>query len=119
LTEAELQAIAARCEAASPGPWARSHSGVPGGEPAAVKVEPIVLSLAAKNRRGGPMIVASTRWPLASLGATDAVAEANAAFIAEARRDVPRLVAEVQRLRERLARAERQSKRSTEPSAEL
>jgi hypothetical protein len=95
LSDAELQAMAARCEAATPGPWICVHSGS--------APEPIVVSETVLNRRGSRMIVAATRWPLASLGADEAMAEANAHFVAAARSDMPRLLNELRWLRIALA----------------
>jgi hypothetical protein len=84
LTDAELSAIQARCDAATSGPWesfveGRDHS-----------------SGSNFIRTGGP-----TRGPDIELSGATA---ADQDFIAHARQDVPRLVAEVRRLRQVQAR---------------
>jgi hypothetical protein len=88
----DLQELLLLAAAATPGPWAlrRDDSGTH---------EAIVVSATARNRRGGDMIVAATRWPLAALGASATAAAANARFIAAAREAVPRLIEELARLR--------------------
>lgn len=85
MTDDELAAIEARCEAATPGPW--RHSG------------------------GYGYILGDfgTSYKVAQLGGTvanpgmiardDSYLKADTAFIANARTDVPALIAEVKRLR--------------------
>ena len=77
VTDEQLQAIAALCDAATPGPWERSSSGF------------------TVRHAGGSV---------ATMGAKeDAQAKADAAFIANARQAVPELLAFVADLRRQLA----------------
>lgn len=79
VTDEQLQAIAALCDAATPGPWERSSSGF-------------------TVRHAGDSV--------ATMGAKeDAQAKADAAFIANARQAVPELLAFVADLRRQLAQA--------------
>jgi hypothetical protein len=83
MTAAELQAIRARSDAATPGPWrsyieGRDHSS--GSD---------FIMTGAPDARGNDIEVT---------GAT----KADQDFIAHARQDVPRLLAEVERLREQV-----------------
>jgi hypothetical protein len=84
LTDAELDAIDARAKAATPGPWTREH-------PRRFAPSDVVYEVLANREAHGPFAVSGTT--LASIHDT-ASAAADAAFIAAAREDVPRLVAE-------------------------
>lgn len=79
MTNEELNEILARAAAASPGPWVADGSAVE-----------------AFNAPIDPDIAITGSMTIHSLPAEH---EANAAFIAAAREDVPNLVAEVRRLR--------------------
>lgn len=83
LTEADLQAIEARCAAASAGPW---QSWVEGRDHLSGDS---FIQVGHDAERGADMYVSRETTP-ASVGDQD--------FIAFARQDVPRLVAEVRRL---------------------
>ncbi len=75
LTEADLERILARCEAATPGPW-RAH-------------------LEGRDHEAGSDFIMTAAEDLELIGAT--VADYD--FIAHARQDIPRLIAEIRRLR--------------------
>jgi hypothetical protein len=82
ITDAELDAILARANAASPAPWHVGHyRGVGEDYDLAGPVEPVMRGMVGSR--------------------------ADAEFIAAARTDIPRLVAEVQRLRQRVQELER------------
>jgi len=84
LTAAELAEIEARCEAATPGPW---------------KHDPDTAEMAIDGPREEG-VVAGCGCCGSPFGVLDnTVAMANGTFIAHARTDVPRLLAEVRRLR--------------------
>lgn len=88
LTDAELSAIDARANAATPGPWAAEPYQLPPG----------------RTRAGSPQGRVHADWfPIAAH-----VFLCDGAFIAAAREDVPRLLAEVQRLRARAEAAEQE-----------
>jgi hypothetical protein len=82
MTNDELQAIWARCEAATPGPWDSDQCGA-------------IVCKPQGPRGGGDYLVGHANG--GTKGQLDKVA--NAAFIAAARADVPALFAEVERLR--------------------
>jgi hypothetical protein len=85
LSEAELDAIEARAAAALPGPW---------------QGDPLTGTMVVDQR--GREIVSCLAYPADALPTVE--------FIAQARTDVPRLVAEVRHLRELLqARADGRS----------
>ena len=75
----ELQEIAARADAAAPGPW---------------------------NVRtfGGSRALVTYKWSGGTRSIEDGLSAANGVFIAAARDDVPKLVEEVKRLRSLLAK---------------
>lgn len=100
MTEQELQAIEARANAASEGPW-ESHYGECGGYDS-------MTDAVFVDRDGRETYIATL--DLSSYGqlacdppstSARAAAEADAAFIAHAREDVPALIAEVRRLQAR------------------
>lgn len=105
--------IAARAAAADAGPWTAVESDGPEelyGEfvtingPGGSEEEPKAALLI---RRAGRWMEAQHRTEMEALDATyRAQAQANAAFIAAARADIPALLAEVQRLRAALTRAD-------------
>lgn len=100
MTPADLDAIEARANAASAGPW---RSTWPDPTPAPHDPNDVVVeSLAPGLSYVGRMVVGT----LYHDGDHAVCSEANAAFIAHARQDVPALVAEVRRLRAALADAE-------------
>ncbi|MEO7836631.1 MAG: hypothetical protein ABIS21_03190 [Acidimicrobiales bacterium] len=78
MTEAEIAAIAARADAATPGPWVPYFT---------VHGDPYVTQ---PNRGQFGMVVSTAR---------DDYGRADCQFLAAARTDVPALVAEVRRLR--------------------
>ncbi len=90
----DLDAIEARAAAADPGPW---RSTWPDASDPNSLDEPVVESLAPGLSYAERMVV-GTMW---HDGSHAVCSEANAAFIAAARTDVPALVAEVRRLRAR------------------
>lgn len=77
----DLEAIKARCEAATPGPWLENVS--------------IVHVDAPDETPSRDAIVADTHWD----GKAFERVRGDAEFIAHARQDVPALVAEVERMR--------------------
>jgi hypothetical protein len=87
MTDEELQAIRARAEAATPGPWTEGAGKVAGGETRE-------LVIGADNRTIIAMAYGGFGHP------TPDCTRADRAFIAAARTDVPALLAEVDRLRE-------------------
>lgn len=84
MTQEELEAIEARANAATPGPWERWPDDVDGGD-----------GWALVSDADGEPVVGAHPCPLEQC----ADAEADYAFIAHARSDVPALIAEVRRLR--------------------
>lgn len=101
MTEAELEEIAKRAEAATEGPWRwnEPHAALTAGDGSPIESAIIWPDNAVRNGVG-------TTWSqrLGACGVrTEPDAEANAAFVAHARSDVPRLVEEVRRLRENVA----------------
>lgn len=91
MTDEELQAIEARANAATLGPWAASEFiGHTGG-----------CVLARIDDEGDTARIAETRWRWSALGMWQH--KANLEFIASARQDIPALVAEVRQLRAALA----------------
>lgn len=82
MTDEQLAEIEARCEAATPGPWARKRGQFTR-----------VVSFSDENGT----VVASTYT--SSFAPPKIQAMENASFIAHARTDVPALLAEVKRLR--------------------
>lgn len=99
ITNEALTQILERCEAATPGPWTAGTSGFPGNE-AAENLYPSCWDFSNS--------LVCTAKPLHSRSnqkqATWEQERKNIAFIAAARKDVPRLVAEVERLRDAIAR---------------
>ena len=79
LTEDELAAMEARCEAATPGPW---QSWIEG-----------------RDNFGGDCVITTEGEDIYLLPPPTLRAPYDQDFIAAARQDVPRLVAEVRRLR--------------------
>lgn len=103
MTNERLAVIKARAEAATPGPWERNHlAGRPERE------------VFAGNDLIGDFGVGG--WE-DDKGA-DRV-ESNANFIANARQDIPELIAEVERLREHIASLEHAYKDSRERIREM
>jgi hypothetical protein len=109
LTEDDLIAMGARCEGATPGPWyVRFLDDAHFANLVAVSTLPDsgkgeALS-PTSNERVPPIareLVAATlvQNPVHYVDIADARWDENAAFIAAARQDVPRLIAEVRRLR--------------------
>lgn len=95
LTEVELDGIERRASQATPGPWVpwlESREGI-GGES--------FIELGADGVDDLQMYVA---YSPARPAGPDAATDADLDFIAHARQDVPRLVAEVRRLRDELRR---------------
>lgn len=98
LTAAELQAMRERCEKARPGPWMTKKRGEPGD----------MIRQTTWVDCGEPghndCAVAQTSQPVAivDLSHKRAIAEADAAFIAHSRTDIPALLDEVTKLREML-----------------
>ena len=86
LTDDDLAAIEARANAATPGPWFSS----------------------GPNLNTNPHVFELDYWN----GGDDAIKHANrnAVFIAHARNDIPRLIAEVRRLREIIAEKDEKAK---------
>jgi hypothetical protein len=91
MTEDDLQAIEARANAATPGPWATGAGKVEGGQVRELVIAPNddVIVAIAYGGFGNPV---------------DRTTQ-DRTFIASARTDVPKLVAEVRRLREALVDA--------------
>ena len=97
LTPDDLAAMEARCAAATPGPWAVDGT-------AALGAYGVVCATAAEH-------VASVFYLAQRLSLSNRPKrDANAAFIAASRSDLPRLLAEVRRLR---AEVERLNKGAT------
>jgi hypothetical protein len=98
LTDAELDIIERRCDAATPGPWIayNAHANVNG-------TDVLTLVSLAENPAcvSSGIWLADVRWNFYALNAEckDDFNDWNAAFIAKAREDVKRLVMEVRRLR--------------------
>jgi hypothetical protein len=91
MTTEELQACRDRAEAATPGPWEMSRrDDVMGGFDYFVEAGPLCVAVAAEDAR-----------PTRGMGA-----KRDAAFIAHARTDVPRLLATVDHAEARAERAE-------------
>lgn len=98
LSAIELTAIEARCNAATNGPWVaylegRDHEG---GSDFVMRGPP--------DKRSGDLELSSN------------ASQADIDFVAHARQDIPRLVAEVRRLRAQLGHETAASKRDLEPS---
>lgn len=93
MTDSELAAIKAKCDAATPGPWDwdTSDSG-----------ETLVYAVAKPDEN------------IAECNEYSAFSHPNADFIVSARKNVPRLVAEVERLRADLARERAKVKQQPE-----
>src|SRR4051812_2915147 len=91
LTEDDLAAIEARCNAATPGPW---ESWIEG-----------------RDHFGGDSIIRTADADLYLLPVPTPQHHQDQDFIAAARQDVPRLIAEVRRLRRLIAERESGSKR--------
>lgn len=90
MTPEELQACRDRAEAATPGPWEMSRrDDVMGGFDYFVEAGPLCVAVAAEDAR-----------PTRGMGA-----KRDAAFIAHARTDVPRLLATIDALKERAERS--------------
>ena len=75
LTEEDIEAIKSRCDQATPGPW-RSY-------------------IEAREKFSGSDFIQTEGEDIYLTGATDADQD----FIAHARQDIPRLIAEIERLR--------------------
>lgn len=90
----DLEAIAARCEAAATGPWLEcgAGAGCPCGN--------------VFGNGGEAYLCTMTLVDEADPAYTDSQRVKNAAFIAHARTDIPALLAEVKRLRNQLAERE-------------
>ena len=86
MTKQEIDAIRARCEAAAPGPWKHHY-----GDDYAVVMFP------GEGTSNASVRVAEDEWDDSFSG--------NAKFIAHAREDIPRLLAEVRVLRQELFEA--------------
>jgi len=100
VTDDELNEIAARADAATPGPWlVRLHQHRPSAEDPA----PDWAEVNARWR----IVCVLRQWPERRGEKLRPVDRRNAAFIARARADVPALVAEVRRLRAELAACRR------------
>ena len=85
MTPEELKACRERAEAATPGPWEMSRrDDVMGGFDYFVEAGPLCVAVAAEDAR-----------PTRGMGA-----KRDAAFIAHARQDVPRMLATIDKLRE-------------------
>jgi len=82
LTDEELQHMRQRCAAATPGPWKSYIEG--------------------RDHTSGSNFIMTSGEDIELTGATDADQD----FIAHTRQDLPRLLAEVQRLRQRIAELE-------------
>ena len=82
LTDEELQHMQQRCAAATPGPWKSYIEG--------------------RDHTSGSSFIMTSGEDIELTGATDADQD----FIAHTRQDMPRLLAEVQRLRQRIAALE-------------
>ena len=82
LTDEELQYMRKRCAAATPGPWESYIEG--------------------RDHTSGSSFIMTSGEDIELTGATDADQD----FIAHTRQDMPRLLAEVQRLRQRIAELE-------------
>lgn len=95
MTEEELKVIEARAAAAAPGPWMRNGKTAAGWR----------IDDADPSRLGIVFILTPTAI---------VPGDANAAFIAEARDDVPVLIAEVRRLKAELIKAHEPVDRSGE-----
>lgn len=98
LTEADLQAIEEREQGAHPGPWERwvGHASVHAG---VVKNDPNCIR--TRNDSESGVVCECDEDDLGEDGDDgQQIAQANALFIAHARTDVPRLVAEVRALRQ-------------------
>lgn len=90
ISEAELKALSLLADAATEGPWSSTDNGC-------------VTAKAALNANPSAYVVASVGW----LG-TRTPTDADARFIAAARRVVPSLLADVWELKEQLARMTRE-----------
>lgn len=96
LTDADLAAIEQRCAQATPGPWLawlETRHGTGGGSFIQLNHDPDLDDEMYVRRFVG----------IEEVPHLDAQLEADLDFMAEARQDVPRLLAEVRRLRARLA----------------
>ena len=94
LTESDLSEIEARCEAATSGPWKMSPASAVSNKPASVTALRMVRGHKRDRLETGTVCEITDR-----AGRFDDQLDADAHFIAAAREDVPRLVAEVRRLR--------------------
>lgn len=106
MSPTELAAIAARAEAASPGPWV-CHLGQPDDMPANTCRCANILAMPYEGAVGQVFVDNGKR--IADGGndcPPEPEARANAAFIAHAREDVPSLLKEVERLRGLIKQAE-------------
>lgn len=92
MTDGELTAIEARCNAATPGPWTFAHGGLPGDDG---------WSLRSDNAAADVVKLVAECWPCSIHGGQKHREELrfNGDFIAHARTDVPALIDEVKRLR--------------------
>lgn len=113
LTEIDLEAIEARSRAATPGPWyVRQLDDAYAANLIAVSTQPDtgegerLLPNSQELEDINQTLVAGTliQCPVRYVDIADRLWDENAAFIVRAREDVPRLVAEVRRLRALLRR---------------
>ncbi|MBG0819589.1 hypothetical protein HS048_02295 [Planomonospora sp. ID91781] len=102
ISDSGLQEIEDRAQAATPGPWhARFLDDVHAANLVAVSTTPDVKRGCRWPEWDGSELVAATlvQFPEPYVTGPDDRWDANAVFIAHARSDVPRLLAEVRRLR--------------------
>jgi len=106
LTDDRLDAIRARIEAATPGPWEATEGDLEG-KPASEYVRTLLANREADGTSTGELHLALAANPIdperggtvvPALTGDGPQARANAEFIAHAREDVPALLAEVERL---------------------
>lgn len=106
MTDEELEAMRQRADAATPGPWFVRHLD---DDYAASLVAIAITPDTGKGERWSDFdhgeIVAATliQNPARYVDAGDGLWDENAAFIASARTDLPRLIDEINELRARLA----------------
>lgn len=110
LTETDLAAIEAREQQASPGPWYPWHRCIGVKETPDTNEEAGLGWEIVVNRDTG-----ARAWPRPSLRGTFERGQ-DAYFVANARQDVPALLAEVRRLRQELAFAVRMAERPEPPT---
>jgi hypothetical protein len=116
LTEDELAAIEELVAAATPGPWyVRNLDDDHAANLVAVSTAPDASRTQRWPNFDAGEIVAATlvQFPNRYVNCTDERWDENAQFIAHARQDIPRLIAEVRRLKNAIEQA-RSSNRATE-----